>query len=369
MEILSSPEAQKTFDGSAAFVQLTAPHQSAAYSELQAPHSLRLAKLAARVKASTNGHFDAVFVAIDKMISVIREEDKSDIDSKDACEREAATLRSRGSDVKHQMDQETMQKQRIEDKIANLLAEKNKTIADKKNTEEEMQNALDARLEETSEFKKALSDDQKAVALLGQAIDMMKGVYGNAAMLLESSAVSKGPSTSPGNGTQATPSQDSNSAPQGFTKSYSGRSSESGGIVSVLTMIKEDVENEIKGSIQAEDLAREEYDKGQRVSVNSVRALKTKLANLEMTLAALTQRQSQSDSQLLMLEDTDGVHAETWSAHCQYCGWIYSMATKPANCQDAAFGEVSSFMTRKDKRKSELDGLRHAKMTLAGAEM
>merc|ERR1719269_531130 len=94
--ILTSPEAKATFEkATTTFVQLSSitRHDGAgdrvkAYSKVKELatnyKSLSLAKIAVALK--TNGHFDKIIAMIDKMISMMREEEAEDIKHRDRCE-------------------------------------------------------------------------------------------------------------------------------------------------------------------------------------------------------------------------------------------------------------------------------------------
>jgi len=98
IEILNSPEAQKTFQSSATtFLQVSASsppgsgkknRAQEAYKRLRTlakqSKSLLLARIAASVK--TGGQFDKVVAMIDQMVSVLRTEEKDDIAHRDRCQ-------------------------------------------------------------------------------------------------------------------------------------------------------------------------------------------------------------------------------------------------------------------------------------------
>merc|ERR1719313_2745567 len=111
-------------------------------------------------------------------------------------------------------------------------------------------------------------------------------------------------------------SVDQDKAPEtGFSGSGS-RSSESTGIVAILSMIKEDVEKEIKVAREEDAEAQKEYEKDR--------------ADLKATLDA------QKQLEKTLFED---------------CDWV-----------------KQHFDSRAEKRKAEIDGLMDAKNVLAGAE-
>merc|ERR1719355_376922 len=132
-------------------------------------------------------------------------------------------------------------------------------------------------------------------------------------------------------------------------KPYGGRSSETGGITGIISMIKEDLENEIKEAKAAESNAQAEYNKQRAEALKTLAALKEKKTNQEMQKADTDQK----------TEDAEGVKTdtETMSVEKQMeldsiepnCSWI-----------------KGAFDTRRTKRKAEIEGLITAKGALAG---
>merc|ERR1719388_672519 len=108
-----------------------------------------------------------------------------------------------------------------------------------------MAEALSNRNSENEDFKAALKDDIDAVALIASAIDAMTAFYKNNKLplgLLAKKSHKDDPEYS----------VDPDKAPETFSAPYGGRSSEGGGITSIMGYIKEDLENEIKTSKAAE---------------------------------------------------------------------------------------------------------------------
>merc|ERR1719453_1245292 len=101
IEILTSDEAREQFDKSfkksdaASFLQVDssndemAPAIKQAYESIKkqasSTHSLRLARLATKVRSEKSGHFDKVMTAIDEVLQALRDEEKADIEKRDEC--------------------------------------------------------------------------------------------------------------------------------------------------------------------------------------------------------------------------------------------------------------------------------------------
>merc|ERR1719375_826761 len=187
IEILNSPEAQKTFQSSSTtFVQLSSKTQpknagprSDAYSKLRGLatkyHNVALAELA--VSAKTSGHFDDVIVMIDKMIALLREEEASDIEHRDRCQAQENANQNSMADLDHTIGKTKESLGRMADEEKELETQIETLEASIEETKTEMKELLDNRNEEEADFKKALKDDMDAVDLLDKAITSISAFY------------------------------------------------------------------------------------------------------------------------------------------------------------------------------------------------
>merc|ERR1719337_499047 len=197
---------------------------------------------------------------IDKMITALREEEKADIEHKDWCEAQQSAANSKNENLEYDKEQLGQKKERAENKKAELEAE----MADIKKA---MEDALATRVAENEAFKKALKDDADAVMLIGKAIEALDGFYNKA--LLQ----------------QPEYKANEDTAPETFSGDYEGRKSEGGGVIAILSMIKEDIENEMKHARkdEAEDMAA--YEKLRTESQASLTALEEKKVSLNQDIA------------------------------------------------------------------------------------
>merc|ERR1719473_1638793 len=274
--------------------------------------SLRLAFLAAEVR--TGGHFDKVIVMIDKMIADLRKEEQDDIVARDKCQEDKNKLDNEAEDLEYNIKKTEELIGRLEDKkdvLEKDIAVKEEEIAATNQTMAEM---LEARNKEVEEFRKALKDDTDAVALIQQAIEALTAFYTNNKLPLALS--------------QEDPKYtvDEDKAPDTFEGDYGGRKSESTGIIAILSMLKEDLEKEIKTAREEEAESQAEYEK-QR-------------AALQETMNKLLETRT-------ALEDEKAGELEAMKPNCD---WV-----------------LSTFDSRRDKRKAEIQGLIEAKGMLAGA--
>jgi septal ring factor EnvC (AmiA/AmiB activator) len=351
VEILTSDEASATFGrATSMFLQTSeeAEPKNKAYRALKSVarkyHSLRLAAIAATVKTTVGGHFDSVIRSIDKMVGELRTEEQDDVDHRDWCQEHENKFTNQAEDLEYKVGQTEALIERLEAKSGELETAIASTEAEILQTQETMAEALATRNDENADFKAALKDDTDAVALLASALDALTSFYKNNKLPI--GLVQKQPEYA----------VDPDKAPPaaGGDKPYGGRSSETGGITGIISMIKEDLENEIKEGKAAEATAQAEYNEQRATALKSLAALKEKKTNQEMQKADTDQK----------TEDAEGVKLDTETMAIQKYMELDSI--KP-NCEWIK----SKFDTRREARKGEIEGLITAKAVLAqkqGAE-
>jgi hypothetical protein len=335
--ILSSPNATATFDASATtFIQVSAhtmsPSRATAYDILKkvasSSHSLRLATIASTV--TTTGHFDSVLKDIDVMIENLRAEEKADIEHKDWCESEKSSAAFKNENLEYDKEELAKKIERAEQQKEELEDEVIKTDGEKTDTIAAMNASLATRNEENAAFQQALKDDADAVKLIGMALDSLSRVYG----LIQQPEYKENPDT----------------APETFEGEYGGRQSEGGGILAILSMIKEDIEKEMKTASKEEAEALEAYTKEAADSRANVKALEEKLVSLGQDIA----------SKMKEIAGLKGVLDDKTNSKTATDDYLEEL--KP-NCDWVD----THFESRMSKRKAEMEGLQKAKAVLAGA--
>lgn len=352
INILSSPEAQSTFEESATtmFVQLSSAKQSRsvaakAYTHIatmaQKAHSLELAEVATAVR--TGGHFDKVIVSIDSMIETLRKEEQSDIEHRDRCE---------GAENKGKNDREDLAsaKLKAEKKKGTLEAEETDLrtaitdLTDAINkTDEDLNAQLSLRNTENRDFKQAIKTDTEAVALLERALVALARFYKNNKISLSQKRKRDDPEYT----------VDPDKAPETTWSGakYGGRKSENEGIVAIMSMIKEDIEKEMQVARAEEKASEEAYD-ASTAAARKVRAsqVATKVAT-EENLAEVLAKIDDTEAFITQKSDDITAEGELKEAVTKDCSWV-----------------ETHFQTRRDKRKAEIDGLVEAKNYLAGVD-
>jgi len=338
--ILTSEESKAIFERSAnTFLQMTstenAPKRTQAFNMLKnlasQSGSMRLAAIATAVK--TTWHFDAVIADIDKMIEALRAEEKADIEHRDWCESQTHGANSKNENLEYDTEQLNQKKERAENKKKELEDEVAKTEQEMEDLKAAMQEALDNRNKENEAFKQAMKDDADAVMLIGKAIEALNGFYNKGALLQ-----------------QPEYKANEDTAPEATFSSNEGRKSEGGGVIAILSMIKEDIENEMKTTRadEAEDLAA--YEKLRGESQASLEALEKKKVTLGQDIAGKMGEIADIDGTLGDKSDSKKATDDLLESLKPNCDWI-----------------SRTFDTRMEQRKAEMKGLQDAKAVLAGA--
>merc|ERR1719460_646852 len=303
-------------------------------------NSLRMAAVAAMVQTATEGHFDVVIAEVDKLIAELRAEEQDDIDLRDYCQDAENKVENEIEDLQHKATNIQGLIDRLNAKKKEIQADIKQTESDIAATEDAMAEALSTRNSENEDFKAALKDDMDAVALLASAVDAMSSFSKNNKLPLGLIAKKEDPEYA----------VDPDKAPETFSEPYGGRSSEGGGIVSILGYIKEDLENEIGTSKKAEAASQKEFEEQRAAATQVLNDLKTKKTTLEGMEAETDEKiadATEDKESTLTMKDNKQKYRESLKPKCD---WM-----------------KGAFDTRREKRRQEMDGLLQAKASLAGA--
>jgi len=344
--ILTSDEAKATFTSSdTTFVQLSFSNRkrSEAFNALKHVHSKTHAvKLAMLAVAAKSGHFDKVVRDVEKTIQDLRDEEKADMDKKDYCEAERHAANSKNEKLEYEMDE-------VEKAIDRLENHNTELEGDIATTEQEIVDLTAAMLEaknnrnaENEEFKVALKDDTDAVMLITKAIESLSAFYVNndADMSLAQVRKHKQPEYA----------EDEDIAPASDFSDKGSSGSQTSGIVGTLSMIKEDLENEMKVAREEEASADAAYRTQLKQSQDSMKAMETKINSMNENIAA-------NKKSIAQHEKVNGDKSASKAATDEYleklrpsCDWM-----------DA------NFESRRSTRKEEIAGLETAKKALSVA--
>jgi len=340
----------KTFEASTStFVQLAAVTQHSAqstnraraYNQLKMVASQYMSRSVAKiaVEVKMGGHFDKVITMIDEMIAVMRQEEADDIAHRDRCENAENANKNQAADLASSIKKTEASLKRMGNTKKTLLAEI-KTLEDEiADTKKEQQDLLDFRNKDSADFKQALKDDHDAANLLRKAIGALSSFYKRNKMDVPALVQEKKPEYA----------QDADKAPEAsFSGDYGGRKSESGGILAILAMLVEDTEKEMAEGRADDADAQEKYLKQNAALQASLDSQEDSKASTETELGDLEEKMN--DYEKFGNEKKADADAEddNKKAIGTDCSWVQT-----------------HFDTRRQKRKTEIQGLVDAKGFLA----
>merc|ERR1719231_897147 len=202
------------------------------------------------------------------MIELLGEEGKEDIEQRDWCIAEQNNQTNHKENLEYEIKQLEAKIIKAEKLKKELEAEKEHTLQKKADLEEAMEEALADRTAENQAFTEAKQDDLNAIELLGQAIEALSAYGSNNALLQQP---------------EFEVSED-----QAPDASFSGKDNyknAQGGIIQLLTQIKENLEIEIGVSTKAEAKATLEYEKLKADADKQIASYEEQIVALDSAIA------------------------------------------------------------------------------------
>jgi FtsZ-binding cell division protein ZapB len=358
IQIIDSPEAREIFfNSSTTFLQLEESQgihrpegvrRSHAYSKLKDLaskfKSLGLAQIAAAVKVG--GHFDDVIKMIDKMIALLRKEEAYDINHRDRCQNGEDANQNSMEDLKHTMAKLEEEVERLKDECK-VMDEEIKTLERAiEDTKTDLADRLDMRNKEYAAHVQSLKDDDAAIEIVNQAIQAISKFYEKNKIELSMAQKNKEDPEEP----EYTVDQDK--APELAFKDgdYEGRKSDTGGIISILSMVVEDMKNEMATARKDDAVAQEEYETDKKSMEDMLKAQEDRKVATELALAEANAKIEEKTALHGRAGEELTVQESLAKTLMHDCSWV-----------------AEHFESRREKRKKEMDGLNEAKAILAGA--
>jgi hypothetical protein len=354
LDVLTSDEARELFAKSikpgkeTMLLQISSDNvmsapASHAYSVLKKEaaksHSLRLAMIAVNIRNAKSGHFDQVIASIETIMQTLTEENLADIKKRDECKDQYQEIESTMKDLEWKIDNNDAMIAKLTGKINDAEDEKAATIAEIENVDQQLEDMLSQRKEENTAFKAARSDDASAIELLELAKEKLTAFYKKNKIPV---FIQQGPNFAVSD----------DQAPDATFSDKGKRSGETKGIVSLMTMLIEELNDEIKNDTANEEKTHLEYE-ADRKSAKKYRAeLVDKKTTLEQTIADRTQDRTDEEGDKTSNQGDHTAEVEERAGIQPDCDWI-----------------IKNFQKRATARDAEMNGLRTAKEYLAGAKV
>jgi len=302
----------------------------------------RLSALAVAVQLNAKGHFDKIVAEVMKMVSDLHEEADEDLKTKETCEADRMANTKTAKKSAQSMDDETALINRKKADIEAMQKEIAGIVEHVKELKLQLEEAQIQRAKENTEYKAAKADDEAAAVLLGKAKDVLEKFYADNGLALAQTGVKAAqPEVVAGEAPPPPPST--------FSEPYGGNKGATTGIISLLEMVKADVEKDIKTATAEEDKAKTDYDTFKSETEALIKSLNSEKADLEGKVgdaetAVVDAKKTRKDKKKV-LDDT--------------MAFLRSIAP---SCDYMAV----NFELRKANREAEIDGLIEAGASLQG---
>merc|ERR1719433_886973 len=277
------------------------------------------------------------------MIAVLRKEGMADIEHRDRCQGAENKNTNDMEDLNHEIDKSEKAVERMEDKAKTLQGEIDTLKIQIGETEDEMKKQLDLRNNEVALFRQALKDDADGVQILTETIAALKKFYKKNKIPLELRQKKDEPEYT----------NDPDKAPETIWEGgdYGGRKDETGGIIAIIGMLREDLENEMKIARKEDAEDEAEYEKGKAAAKEMLDAQTAKKIEKDGQKAELEAKIADTEEFKGQKEGDLGAEKDLKSSLMSDCSWV-----------------KSHFKSRAEKREKEIEGLQEAKGYLAGVE-
>lgn len=307
----------------------------------RAAGSARVGALAARVLASTNGHFDPVLAAIDTMVEKLKGVEETELKQKEQCEAERAADTRSALVTSRTIDEMTDKITSLQAEIKELDAEIEEKNENVKTINGQLKEAARQREDGASAYGVAKKDDDDAVALITQARTVLQRFYTG---LVQTANVRRQPATSAAGEAPPPP-------PSTWDGGYGGKSGESNGIISILTVILEDVQKDIAKATTAEENAIKDYTDLKAGLEKDVLDLQNLISTLQGTKSGKEAEIESTESEQITQKEGLKVVMKKLEDAREGCDFI-----------------SVNFPVRTSNRQIEIDGLLKAKAVLNGAD-
>jgi len=353
ISILHSDDARDLFKKSFAsqgylFLQVQQHGQQQKKSALQALHlasmaagDRRLGAIASRLAAG--GHFDDVIDAIDKMVSMLTDEEAEDLKHKETCEEDRAADTREAIKYSRTMDENTEAINALKSEIEEIQKDIEEKEAEVKEMEKQIEELTKIREDENREYVTAKADDEAASELVAQAKGVLESFYKENDLMLAQKAV-KAPFTTEVGKAPPPP-------PTTWESPYQGKTDESTGIIAILGMIKDDIDKDLEKATTAEKEALELFEE-------TTTELKSNIDKAEELIISLTKTKGEKEGEVEEQKD-DRVKTQ---------GLLKAVMEKIKDAEPGCDYFTINFPLRSKDRQIEIDGLIKAKAILQGAK-
>jgi len=299
-----------------------------------------LATLTAEADPSAKERFKPLLKAIDKMLTVLADDEKNDKETKETCEKERMENTRKALLAGRDIDDKSDKITKLEGEIKDLEENIKKLLADKQKTQDELDAADKIRKEENAAYTVTDSEDGEAAVAVKDAMKVLKDYYSKNFKLLQ---VQKAEAPKVVEGEAPPP------PPKTWEGGYGGKKGENAGIMAILEMVYDDIKKDQKKAKDEEDTSQKEFDTFKKDSEAEMKKLQADADKLKGVKGK---------------KQTDRVDTIK-SRKTKTDDWESTMKTMKDIAPNCEYYTVN-FKVRASNRDLERDGLNKAKAILSG---
>lgn len=302
-------------------------------------HSPMLAALAARAGGGADP-FAKVRSIINDLIATLSEQAKAEVSQKSQCDTDMAAALEKRDRYQAEMESSAASIDATKAEIATLKTEIAALSAEVADLHKAVNDMTELRTEEKADNERTIKDATQGAEDIKQAIAVLTQFYGQEG-LVQLAYVP--PKADRENNTVA------DLAPETFTGTYTGKVTESKGVLGLLEVIQSDFERTVSTTQEADTAAEEEFKTQSELLEGQIKekeaAKSTKETDVQTKESALTGFEDDLRSQTKL-----------------HAGALTELEKLKTSCVD---GE-ESYEQRRQKRQQEIDALKSALQILDG---
>jgi len=281
-----------------------------------------------------------VISKIDAMTAGLRKEEQDDIDNRDDCEQKMQANKNKRADIATQTKKAADALAATVLKIKTLRENLQDMMRKIAGTNKDMKDMTDQRNKENTAFRRALKVDKESAKVIGVALDTLTKFGKNKAKGGSYSALLQGDTDA--DGPQYTKSE-KEQRPKAELGSDHG--AETGGVVVIMEMMKEDFEKEMKEASNDEAEALSDYKAGMAALQKNLDAQMDAKGSFEKDLATAAKTKVKNENAVTQAANDFAAAIQVRIQLDKDCKWISD----------------KTFEKRRAQRKSEMSSIAGAK--------
>jgi len=298
-------------------------------------------RLAGLSSLAAKTHFDVVIGHIDTLLTDLKGEMDTELTKKETCETDRSTDTRTAIVSSREIDDFTDSITSSQGKIDAIDLEVGEKEEELEKINETLAQMLEIRDKETQEYLKAKKDDEDAAVLVGNAKTVLTTFYATIA-LVQAKA---------GQPVQTVAGEAPPPPPPTWTAEYKGKKGESKGIISILGMIKTDLEADVAAATTSEGKAQTAYDAEKLDLEGEQTSLGTQISTLSGQKSGHETDITNDRGSRTTDKGTLTVLLKKIKDAESFCDWI-----------------LINWVAREANRQAEISGLEEAKAILNGAD-